>query len=147
MLTDNNIHIATDGWEENEINEIVEALNSSREVTKRELKQFDGGISIAIIIIVVVVGTAALKGFGDAIGKDAWGKLKTIFVKRTKEGKNTTIGFKIQNEKNKVEFNIKTENPELIDRAFTTIENTFKGIRENDQSTKFFFDNGKKEWM
>lgn len=99
-------YIATDGREENEI---LEALNSSREVTKRELKQFDGGISIAIIIIVAVVGTATLKGFGDAIGKDTWGKLKTIFVKRSKEGKNTTIGFKIQNEKNKDQFNIKTE--------------------------------------
>lgn len=146
-MTDNKIHIETDGWEENEINEIVEILNSSREVTKRELKQFDGGISIAIYIIVGIVGVAVLKGFGDAIGKDAWEKLKSIFVKRSKEKKNSTIGLKVQNEKYKAQFNIKTEDPELIDRAFTTIEKTFKEIGENDENTKFFFDNGKKEWV
>jgi hypothetical protein len=142
----NKIYIETDGWEENEIDEIANILDSSGEITKRELKQFELVTAVAIIIG-ITFGVSFLKGFGDEMGRDVWKTLKTKFVERTKEKKNSTIGFKFQNNNSKVKFNVKTDDPELIDKAFTTIEDKLKEINEKEKDSSFFFDNEKREWV
>jgi len=142
----NKIYIETDGWEENEIDEIVNILDSSGEITKRELKQFEL-VTAAAIIIGFIIGTSFLKGFGDEMGRDAWKKLKSKFVERTKEKKISTIGFKFQNKDSKIKFNVKSDDPEIVDRALTSVEEKLKEISEKEKDVSFFFDNGEKEWI
>ena len=144
-ILEKKITIETDGWSNSEIKEI-EAILDQNELSKKALAQFDFGISTAIIIVVSMFGGAILSGIGNSIGKDIWNKLKIKFIERAKNNKHSTIGMRFENENQKIQFNIKTEDPQKIEKAFDTIDDEFKKIQLDRKNMSFYFDPKSQLW-
>ncbi len=142
---DYKITIHSEGWSETELEEI-ENIFESHDVKRRSLAQFDAGISVGIIIIVSMFGGAILSGIGNSIGKDIWDKLKSKFSTRAKNNKHSTIGFVFKNGEQKVQLNIKTENPEIIEKAFSIVDKTLEKIIPNEKNISLYFDPKTETW-
>jgi len=138
------VTIATEGWNEEEINDLCKIFPSETVIDRKNLAQFVSGIEVAIIIG-IAVGSGTLAGFSGSIGADLWKKLKGKFSQRVKENKNTSIELKITDESKSIIFNLKTEDSSLIEKAFDTIGEMFENIK-NKTHLKFYFDEKKEVW-
>lgn len=60
LLTNNvevkSIKIATDGWEDHDINEICDIFSPDIKIERKNLAQFQGGIEVGIIIGIILGG-------------------------------------------------------------------------------------------
>lgn len=140
------ITISTDRWEDHEVDELIEVIGKEHSIERKELAQFDFGITLAISIGISFAGGIAT-GIGESIGKDAWEKLKSKFVKRAEEKKHSAISFRFKNEKTAVTLNVKTEDPRLIKKALDAIEPVLEKISPSDEKSSFFFDSKKESWI
>ena len=138
------IIIQSDGWSENEIKEISQILDHEK-ISNRKLAQFDCGLSFAIVVVVSMFGGAIITGIGNSIGADVWKGLKDKFSKKVKEGKSSSISFVFKNERYSSSFNIKTENEEVLEKAFDTIDSAFENISE--EKTSFYFEPKTTKWV
>ena len=143
---ENGVIIGTSGWEDSEVEELIEIIGSRKFIKREEITELDFGISLAIYLGFLFAGAIA-GGVGAAIGKDIWEKLKSKFVKRSEEKKHSAISFQFKNEENVVNLNLKSENPKLIEKAFDTIELALQKVNPNDHKSSYFFDNEKESWI
>jgi len=145
LYLEQKITIGTDGWEDKEVDEIIEIFGNDKKITREKLHQFDFGLTLAIVIG-ITFGGAILGGIGNAIGKDIWEKLKSKFSKRAEEKKHSALSFQFKNEKSSAQFNLKTENPKIIEKALDTIEDALKEINEGEKSS-FYFESKTEHWV
>ena len=141
-----NIEIATEGWDEKDIENICSAFPSSLNVERKKLSQFAAGIDLAILFV-VIVGGKIFGGFLESIGSDAWSNIKNKLSNRATEGKNSQISFEFRTDISIAKLNLKTEDPALIERAFETMDNALGQIKDNEVSPMLYFDNNQKIWV
>jgi len=139
------IKIATDNWEEQDIDEIFNIFPSDVKIERKNLAQFQADMVQGIVIGVIISGV--LTGFLNAVGSDTWGGLKKIFSQRARENKHSSIGFEISNENSTTRLSLKTEDPDLIKRAFETVDTALGQINNVEVKSQFHFENDKKIWI
>lgn len=64
-----------------------------------------------------------------------------------KENKHSSIGFEISNGTSTTRLSLKTEDPDLIERAFETIDTVFGQVNDSETKSQFYFDNQKEKWV
>ncbi|MDC8451957.1 MAG: hypothetical protein LV477_03480 [Candidatus Nitrosotalea sp.] len=140
------IKIATEGWDEKDVENISSVFPSSFNIERKKLSQFSAGLDLAILFV-VIVGGKIFGGFLESIGSDVWSNIKNRLSQRAEEGKNSTISFEFRNDVSIAKLNLKTEDPVLIKRAFETIDNALGQIKSDEVSPMLYFDNDQKIWI
>lgn len=137
--------ISTEGWDEEEINDLCDIFSTETTIERKKIAQFVSGVEIAIFIA-IAIGSGTLAGFSGSIGADIWKKLKGKFSGRIRENKNSSISLKLTDDMKTISFNLKTEDSTLVEKAFDTIDKMLKGS-ERDTNQKFHFDEKKEQWI
>ena len=138
------IIIATEGWTKEEINDLTQIFPKEFPIIQKNLAQFVSDVEVGIVITFIVSGVVG--GLSGKIGSDIWDKLKEKFSQKSKEDKNTSIGLEIIDGEKVRKLSLKTENPDLIQKAFDTISEVLKNDK-NEKEVKHHFDEEKMSWI
>ena len=139
--------IAYDGYSLSEINEIAQIVKSDNIKIKPLIQlEFEASaLTIIITIILTKLADSIITGIGNSIGQDIWKKLK-VWLSSKNRSKEFAIGLILQTNTQKIQLNIKGNDPKTIEKALDTVDNAIQKIKPNEANISFFFDSKTQQW-
>jgi len=141
------VSIATEFWDENEEDEIIEIF-SSFPTEKRKVERWEAGVALdpALWIVFSFVGGSIVTGFLNAVGSNIWTSLKEKISKKASDKKYPGVRFSIENSEQKVSLDLRTNDPKLIEKGMNTIQTALELVNEKENRSELYFDLNAEEW-
>lgn len=143
------IVVATEFWDTDEENEIVEIFSDKFTTEKQKVERFEAGELLDPILWIVVtwIGKEIAIGFLNSIGSDIWNSLKQKISKKASDKKYPGVRFSIKKTDQKITLDLRTDNPKLIEKGMDTFQKALELVDKQEEKIELFFDTSTEEWV
>lgn len=139
------ITISSEYWDKEDLAEVKSVFNQKVESRKIE-RWAQESLDPALVITISWIGKEIISGILNALGDDIWKNLKHKISRKVSEREYPGLTLSFQNGDSKLEFELKSKDPKIIERGFDTIDKMLKTINNTGTRIYFVFDNTTEEW-
>ena len=139
------VAIASEYWDEEDIDEISRVF--LQKIERRKIERWaQAALDPALVITIIWIGKEVISGILNALGQDIWQSLKQKISKKVSDKNYPGLTISFQNGASKVEFDLRSNDPKIIERGFDTIDEALKTINNTSDRINLSFDKTKQKW-
>ena len=144
-MKDINVTISSEYWDASDIVEISDIFPQPVEQRKIERWAVES-LDPVLLITFLWIGKDIATGFLNSIGQSIWEQLKIKISKKVEEKEYPGLTMSFKSGDSRIDFELKTKDPEIIKKGFDTIDVALKTIQNSNEKIIFNFDETEEEW-